>query len=101
MAMITPGDFRFLANKWSTDELDDAYKAVTIAECWDWLAHPDVPTHGEGFMFNRSPELEKITNNMKLNDNHSGASFASVMRVMEFIAKHGWETFVNEFRPIE
>ena len=99
MISIKPGDFSFLGNPSLVNKLEDAYKAVTIAECWDWLADPDVPNVVDGFMFCDSLQIKKIRRNMKLMNSYSGESFSNVMRMMEFIAKHGWKTFVNDFRP--
>jgi hypothetical protein len=89
--MAQPGDFTTIQYG---GMLEDAYKAVSIAEAWEWLKRPDVPGNG-GFMFSSSPEMENINRNIKY-IGHSSASFAITMRSMEFIAKHGWEKFVEK-----
>ena len=73
--------------------LEDAFQAVTKANQWRFLARPDIPGDG-GFMFTQHPEVKQIENEMRRLDDHSGASFGWTMRVMEFIAKNGWDAFV-------
>lgn len=47
-----------------------------------------------GFMFSDAAELRDIDREMKY-DGHSGASYGMTMRVMEFIAKNGWDGYVR------
>lgn len=86
--MAAPGDF---SNMEYSNELDDAYKAVSIAEAWDWLR---TFNDSHGFVFCTDPMMLKINRNIRY-DGHSGASFAWVMREMEFIAKHGWTAYIS------
>ncbi len=69
--------------------LNDAYQAVTVTGSWDLLKN----FSGESFMFSRDPFVANIMNAMALRDLHSGASFGMTMRVMESIAKHGWDAY--------
>ena len=87
------GKFEFI-----TDDTDRAYcinahKAITITENWNYLA-TFVPQ--KGFMLSKSPELDQIALEMHkdpISHNHSGASYAGIMRIMEFIAKKGYDEY--------
>lgn len=81
--------------------IQDARNAVTKAKLWDWLATYE-PEKDKGFMFSDHPNLRLIEAEMTYKG-HSGASFATVMRVMQSMAKptacpcrlqrgerHGW-----------
>jgi len=68
-----------------------AYNSIMQLELWTWIQRNNEP-----FMMNRSPEMEMLRKRMwedDINSYHSGASYALVMRTMEFIAKHGYEKF--------
>lgn len=95
MSNIQPGDFNNLPiEKYEKEMFNDAYTTVTSLNLWDWLRNPTTPGEG-GFMFSNSPEIRHITNTMKFGG-HSGSSFGLTMRVMEAIAKKGWEYYVGE-----
>jgi hypothetical protein len=72
--------------------LDDMYKAITQAELWTWMAHPSIPGDG-GFMFSSHPEIAEISKKLKYTE-HSGSSFGLCMRVMQKIARRGWDVYV-------
>ena len=69
--------------------LRDAYKAISRCELWDWIRTYE-PQEGKGFIFSRDPNLDRISNELRY-EGHSGGSWAWTMRVMESIAKNGWE----------
>ena len=123
---VTPGDFKSLGlPDWDVEMLTDAYQAVTKANMWDFLKRDDVPGvrpcghcgstapperqalrsicrvcmgKGEveqGFMFNDFAEMKLIDKELKY-DGHSGASYGFTMRVMEMIAKKGWDAYAEE-----
>ena len=103
MSSIKPGDFATIATmkKVPEDErvfalsdvkfLSDAYNAITEAEAWEHMKN----FSDESFMFSKAPFLNKIHTHMKMLDQHSGASFGSIMRQMEYIAKKGWTEYVK------
>ena len=67
--------------------------AITAAGAWDWIRD----FNGESFMFSTDPMIQRITEKMGEGANqHSGASFGICMRTMEYIAKHGWDSYVTE-----
>ena len=89
--MSAPGVFSW-ADPFERSMLEDTYAAVTAAEAWDFLRNWS-PPEGQGFMFTQHPTLDSIQKHMKLLDTHSGASYGFCMRVMEAIAKRGWESY--------
>jgi len=93
--MTTP-DFETLYSAHETTMLKDAYQAITKADMWDYMRLPTTPGK-DGFMFSSAIELALINAAMTY-DGHSGASYAWTMRVMEGIAKKGWEVHKNDVR---
>ena len=76
-----------------SNDLTDAYNAVTRADAWEWLRKDTTPGNN-GFIFCTDPVLDKITSFMKVE--HSGATMSHVMRHMEFIAKEGWRAYMSQ-----
>ena len=84
-------DFSFIADDASRYYVEDGYKAVSAVDGgWAFLKE-FIPAANEGFMFSKHPMLDKI--NAFLDDGHSGASYGWTMREMEYIAKHGLESY--------
>jgi len=57
------------------------------------------PTARKGFMFCRHPTLTKISriyNTKPSSESHSGASYALLMRTVEYIATDGFDAFAND-----
>jgi hypothetical protein len=94
MSIPARGDFASIPgmSSYEAELLKDAYDAATITESWDNFR----TFSEESFMFSRSSWLNNVQNAMKLLDQHSGSSYGFVMRVIEHIAKHGWDTYVRE-----
>ena len=88
-----PGDFKAIPgmDNWDATMLADAYEAATKTECWNQIA----TFAEESFMFSSAPWLQELQKHMTLMGQHSGSSYGFVMRVMEFIAKHGWPAYVQ------
>jgi len=79
------------AEVYSGDELcmiEDAYRAITLYDLWDWLKHFQ-PHPNEGFMFSLDMNLVMIRSSLQYS--HSGASFVMAMRIMQSIARNGWD----------
>lgn len=92
---VNPGDFNALkVDDFERTMLEDAYKAVTKSNRWDFLRRSDVPGP-KGFMFSSWPQMKDIDTNMEY-QGHSGASYGWTMRQMEFIAKQGWDVYANK-----
>ena len=69
--------------------------AVTGAEMWDWLKTYE-PDEGKGFMYSDHPNLDKINDRMnRLYGGHSGSSYGWTMRQLQYIAKNGFDSYVN------
>jgi hypothetical protein len=75
----------------------DADQAITNSGLWGWL-YEYTPPKEKGWMFDDHPFLDILQTHMKLIDEHSGASFAVTMRAMEYIAKNGWNKFVEQVK---
>jgi hypothetical protein len=75
--------------------LQDVHNAISENNLWDWLKDYS-PEDGKGFMFTSHPNLDRINQSMKYGG-HSGSSYAWCMRIMERIAKDGWESVYNEY----
>lgn len=88
--MINFEGFIYTGGKAASDEdvklMQDLYDAICISETWDFVKAD--PGDG-GFMLCRNPELNKIVMNMKHFEDHSGATFASLLRFMQYIAREG------------
>lgn len=75
--------------------LVNAHWAITECELWDWLRTYEPPDR-EGFMFSTTPERRRIDAKMReqnIAGGHSGFSYGYTMRVMESVAKEGYEKY--------
>jgi hypothetical protein len=82
---------------WDREMIESAFKAVDSVEGgWTFLSTYD-PGEG-GFMFASRPskmtEIDDAVNN--LYGGHSGASYGMTMRVIQYIARHGWDIYADE-----
>ena len=96
---------KFINDSYEADMLESAFKAISsVKDGWDFMKTYE-PPEGEGFMFNRNPpaklqEIEAAV--LKADSGHSGASFGFTMRVMQRIAKYGFERYYDErSEPVE
>jgi len=91
---FTPGKFEYIKNSNHRDMLQNAYRAITITETWDFIKK-DI----NSFSFSNSREIYSISDKMnELGYNgHSGSSFGWTMREMQFIAQHG----ENKYKKIQ
>jgi hypothetical protein len=92
--MLSTYDFASIGyNERDSEMLSNGAAAVTAAEAWDWMAN----FNEESFMFSTDPMIQRITDKMgDYAGHHSGASFGMTMRVMEYIAKHGWNALAEK-----
>lgn len=95
---VTPGDFSFITDSHEVAMLDSAYKAVSSVDgAWNFLKTYS-PPENEGFMFVRNApyKLTQIEHAiLDADSGHSGSSYGFVMRAMEYIAKNGWDGYVE------
>jgi hypothetical protein len=87
-------DFETVYSEFESMMFRDAYEAISKCNLWEWLRTYS-PEKDKGFMFSEHPNLTRINKSMKF-DGHSGASYAITMRVMESIAKNGWEALKSQ-----
>jgi len=86
-----PGDFSFVKDTEFGVMLDDAYKAITIAEAWEIMKKDP---GSDGYVFSNHNYIKSIYKNIKYTS-HSGESYTTVMRCMQTIARYGWTNFVS------
>lgn len=82
---------------WDREMIESAFKAVnSVPGAWDFLSTYE-PGDG-GFMFSRPPpKMEEINDAVNtFYGGHSGASYGCTMRVIQYIAKQGWDTWAQE-----
>ena len=93
MTKYPEGDFSFFNDILNRNAYKDAYDAITATDSWVLMReHRGVG----GFMFPTDPDrLNIVHDKMKLLDSHSGASYAIMMRDMQFIATHGWDKYID------
>lgn len=82
---------------WDREMIESAFKAVeSVDGGWAFLSSYD-PGSG-GFMFSTPPpkmkEIDDAVN--KGYGGHSGASYGITMRVIQYIAKYGWDVYAEE-----
>jgi hypothetical protein len=70
-----------------------AHQAMTELGSWEKFK-TDAPVDG-GFMFSSKKWISDISAHPLIDaDNHSGSSWATTMRFMEYIGLNGWDSFV-------
>ena len=73
-----------------------AHFAISLLELWDYMKKDP---GDEGYMFSNDDEVARISDKILYlgYDGHSGASFGCVMRSMQFIAIHGYDSFREKY----
>lgn len=93
------GNFASLnLDAWDCEMLTAGFKAVQSVEGgWEFLKTYE-PPDDKGFMFSDSIGKRKEIDDAISNryGGHSGASYGWTMRVLEKIAKDGWETYAKD-----
>ena len=102
MSLPTFGDFNGLnLPKWQRGMIESGFKAIqSVDGGWEYLKTYDPPAD-QGFMFSEPIGLRKQIDAEieKRYGGHSGASYGMTMRVLERIAKEGWDTWAKEKLP--
>jgi len=81
------GKFEYVKDKNISDLLINAFDAITLTENWDFMKQDIV-----SFQMSTNPKINEITimmNSLPNGGLHSGASFGSIMREMQLLAKYG------------
>jgi hypothetical protein len=97
------GEFDFVQSEFQRACLKSAHKAISTCELWKWL-RLYIPQDKKGFMWSTSPELDRINQELwkdPTNDCHSGSSYAMVMRIMEYIAKNGYNKYKSQCNTVQ
>lgn len=92
------GEFEFISEDYR-GLYKNMHGAITNTELWEWLRDFE-PEEGKGFMFSSSPELDRIQSKMAedpISGSHSGASYGSMMRHMQYIAKQSYDKFKADY----
>jgi hypothetical protein len=93
---VNRGDFSFIPNIMKRAMYQDAFLAIErIPGGWAALERPKVPFITDTVLKQISDEIDK---DGKIG--HNGTSFQATLRVMERIAKEGWEAFVQRERRL-
>ena len=90
------GSFDFISRTHMRDMLVNAHWAVSSCELWGWIR----AFNQMSFMLSNSPELHRISKKMgeqPIGQLHSGASFGLTLRVMEYIAKNGYDKYREHY----
>ena len=93
------GEFEFVKDNSTKEFLKSAHRAISLCELWNWMRIYE-PHADKGFMWSKTPELDRLNQQMfkdPINSEHSGSSYGFIMRQMEDIAKNGYENFKNRY----
>jgi hypothetical protein len=92
---FVPGKFDY-TTKYDKPMLQTAYQAINILELWNFMK--ENPGQN-GFMWSGDKRIDLIYNKIEElgYKGHSGCSFGSTMRDMQFIANNGEKLFRQEY----
>jgi hypothetical protein len=82
---------------WDREMISSGFEAVeSVPGGWEFLSTYE-PGEG-GFMFSSPPPKMKEINTAidKFYGGHSGGSYGCTMRILQFIAKNGWDAYVEQ-----
>jgi hypothetical protein len=90
------GQFEFVTSDCTRTMLTTAHKAISLLELWEFVKRDPGPG---GFMFSDHRETDMIYEKVEElgYTGHSGASFGSTLRTMQYIAKQGYDQFKDEW----
>ena len=91
---IGDGKFEYISNHNDREMFINAWHAISQTNLWDFVSEPI-----DSFMWSNDPRIEVISEKMvELGYNgHSGISFGSTMRNMQYLAQHGENKFKKMF----
>ena len=91
---IGDGKFEYISKHTEREMLVNAWQAITQTNLWDFVSEPI-----DSFMWSSDQRIEAISEKMvELGYNgHSGISFGSTMRNMQYLAQHGENKFKELF----
>lgn len=83
---------------WDREMIQSGFEAVNSVDGgWDFLKNYE-PPQDQGFMFSKPPpKQEEIDAAIeKRYGGHSGSSYGMTMRILQYIAKNGWDTYAKD-----
>lgn len=88
-------NFDFITDRHTRQMIESAYNAIARAEGWNLIRN----FSGESFQFTQDPQLHNLMTRVhdEYDGGHSGSSMGLTMRHMQYIAKHGFESYRLEF----
>lgn len=88
-------DFTFISCSSTRNMINSGYHAIMRCEGWNIL----YDFSGESFMFSSDPQVCRLMSTVSkyYEGGHSGASMGYTMRQLEFIAKHGFASFKEQW----
>jgi hypothetical protein len=95
-AIIPVGNFQMFGI-WHARAYTDAWKAVD-ATPGGWQFLKEYYTSDEDSNFWNHPTLLLIKKSMKMLDQHSQASFMDTIDMLQYIAKHSWEAYIEKYK---
>ena len=91
---IGDGKMIYINNNFDRKIMTNAWEAITQTNNWDFVSQEII-----SFMWSDDPRIDEIMEKMEELgfDGHSGCSFGSTMRNMQFLVKNGEEEFKKLF----
>lgn len=84
--------------QWDREMIESGFQAVESVEGgWEFLRTYE-PPEDKGFMFSRPPPKGQEIEDAVLHryGGHSGASYGCTMRVLQYIAREGWDQYAKD-----
>lgn len=88
--------FHFIEDDHERKMYINMHNAIDKLNMWNYISSFD--DNENGFMFSGDKEIMKIYKEVD-GDGHSGASFAILLRHMQYIAIKGYNAFQNHKKP--
>lgn len=87
-----PGKFEYINDENSRIMFINAWEAITLTDNWEFMKQPII-----SFSYSDDPRIVIISKKMtELGyDGHSGSSFGSTMRTMQYIAIYGENKYMK------
>jgi hypothetical protein len=82
--------YKYIESRWHYNDailIKDAYDTIVNEGLLDWFKN-FTPAEEKGYMFSNNPELGKISSNLKLKEQHSGASFGMTLRAVKNVIEN-------------
>lgn len=88
------GDFSFMRDEYWRRCLKLGYDHITELNIWEFLKTHN-PPFGKKYVAWQEPEICALKKVMENELKHFTRDFETFMRTMEYIAKYGWEQYIE------